>query len=53
MKNLKHLNKIVKTITPKKINQNLNENPIEINWTTPRKKRYVKTSWKINIKKNK
>ena len=51
MKKLKHLNKIVKVIRPKKINQNINENPFEINWNTPKEKRYVKTSWKINIKK--
>jgi|DEB0MinimDraft_4_1074332.scaffolds.fasta_scaffold212088_1 hypothetical protein len=57
MKRFKHLNKIVKVIRQKKMNKNMNENmnetPNEISWNTPKEKRNLKTSWKINIKKNK
>lgn len=52
MKNLKHINKIVK-ITKQKVSKNIIEKPNVITWTTPKEKRIVKTTWKINIKKNK
>lgn len=52
MKNLKHINKIVK-ITKQKINQNMIEKPNVITWATPKEERIVKTTWKNNIKKNK
>jgi hypothetical protein len=48
---MKSVSKIIKFIKQKKLNNKIKIN--KITWVTPKEKRLLKTSWEINIKKNK